>query len=102
MGVLPRGTKTQRNDVDFIRLQVLSTNRQLYDLYGSGQDSRVQLLDLYENFVDSAGVQKSGSLGALGDVGTCDKLFFDTVHPNNAGYKVWWDNLKPILDVILQ
>lgn len=61
-----------------------------------------QLLDLYENFVDSAGVQKSGSLEALGDVGTCDKLFFDTVHPNNAGYKVWWDNLKPILDVILQ
>ncbi|MBP3416546.1 MAG: hypothetical protein J6K76_04160 [Spirochaetaceae bacterium] len=102
MGVLPRGTKTQRDDVDFIRLQVLSTNRQLYDLYGSGQDSRVQLLDLYENFVDSAGVQKSGSLEALGDVGTCDKLFFDTVHPNNAGYKVWWDNLKPILDVILQ
>ena len=102
MGVLPRGTKTQRNDVDFIRLQVLSTNRQLYDLYGSGQDSRVQLLDLYENFVDSAGVQKSGSLEALGDVGTCDKLFFDTVHPNNAGYKVWWDNLKPILDKLIK
>lgn len=102
MGVLPRGTGMQRNNTDFIRLQVLSTNRQLYDLYGSGQDSRVQLLDLYENFVDSAGVQKSGSLEALGDVGTCDKLFFDTVHPNNAGYKVWWDNLKPILDVILQ
>ena len=102
MGVLPRGTGTQRNNTDFIRLQVLSTNRQLKELYGSGQDSRVQLLDLYENFVDSAGVQKSGSLEALGDVGTCDKLFFDTVHPNNAGYKVWWDNLKPILDVILQ
>lgn len=102
MGVLPRGTRTQRNNTDFIRLMVLSTNRQLRELYGSGQDSRVQLLDLYEDFVDSAGVQKSGSLEALGDVGTCDKLFFDTVHPNNAGYKVWWDKLQPILDVILQ
>ena len=102
MGVLPRGTLKSRNDIDFIRLQVLSINRQLKDLYGSGKDSRVQLLDLYEEFIDSAGVQKQGTFEGLGSVATCSNLFFDTVHPNNAGYKVWWDNVKPILDKLIK
>ena len=102
MGVLPRGTLKSRNDIDFIRLQVLSINRQLKELYGSGKDSRVQLLDLYESFIDSAGVQKTGTFEGLGSVASCSNLFFDTVHPNNAGYKVWWDNLKPVLGTLIK
>lgn len=96
MGVLPRGTGTLTPDMDFIRLQVLSVNRQLENLYGKGQDSQVRLLNLYEDFIDSLGTEKTGSFPGLGSVVTCNNLFFDTVHPNNAGYKIWWDNLTPI------
>ena len=104
MGVLPRGDYPAKSKgVDFFRLQVLSTNRQLKELYGSGKDSRVQLLDLYEEFVTSNGTEITGtSLESLSGVTSCTTLFADTVHPSNAGYKVWWDNLKPSLDKLIK
>ena len=104
MGVLPRGDYSkQSKTVDFFRLQVLSTNRQLKELYGSGKDSRVQLLDLYDEFVTSDGTEITGvGLECLSGVASCTTLFADTVHPSNAGYKVWWDNLKPILDKLIK
>ena len=96
MGLFPRGeftTSAKRTTTDFLRLQVLSVDRQLANLYGNGQDSRVTYLYLYESFVDDAGNEKTGTFD--GFEGTYDNLFYDTLHPNNAGYKIWWDGIEP-------
>lgn len=45
---------------------------------------QIDLLDLYPAFVDAQGVQMS-------------KLFTDGLHPNEAGYAVWRDQLLPFL-----
>ena len=96
MGLFPRGeftTSAKRTTTDFLRLQVLSVDRQLANLYGNGQDSRVTYLYLYESFVDDAGNEKTGTFD--GFEGTYNNLFYDTLHPNNAGYKIWWDGIEP-------
>ena len=98
MGVFPRGNnEADPKDVeDFVRLQVLSVNRQLRDYYKN--DARVDFTDLYEQFVTDDGKQRTGTdIPALGDITGCSNLFIDSVHPNNAGYKIWWDGIEPKL-----
>ena len=98
MGLFPRGEFTgsaKNSTTDFLRLQVLSVDRQLANLYGNGQDSRVTYLYLYESFVDDAGNEKTGTFN--GFEGTYNNLFYDNLHPNNAGFKIWWDALEPQL-----
>lgn len=98
MGVFPRGNnEAAPKDVeDFVRLQVLSVNRQLRDYYKN--DARVDFTDLYEQFVTDDGKQRTGTdIPTLGDITGCSNLFIDSVHPNNAGYKIWWDGIEPKL-----
>jgi len=65
---------------------VRPVNRRLVALASSPPYAKfVALLDLYPAFVDASGKQ-------------VDSLFNDGLHPSEAGYRVWRDQLVPFLD----
>ncbi len=84
--------------------QVLGQFKQPFRLEFSTQDF-VECAHCYnyDEFVTSDGTEITGvGLECLSGVASCTTLFADTVHPSNAGYKIWWDNLKPILDKLIK
>ena len=75
-------TNEEARNVEVVR----PVNRRLVALAGSPPYANfVSLLDLYPAFVDASGKQ-------------IDSLFNDGLHPSEAGYRVWRDQLVPFLD----
>ena len=75
-------TNEEARNVEVVR----PVNRRLVALASSPPYANyVSLLDLYPAFVDASGKQ----------VGS---LFNDGLHPSEAGYRVWRDQLVPFLD----
>lgn len=73
------------DDPDKNSTLVQPINAQLRALVSnSGPDARLEFLDLYPSFVDSAGLQRKS-------------LFNDSLHPSLAGYAVWRDKLVTFL-----
>jgi lysophospholipase L1-like esterase len=67
---------------------VVPVNRALADFVAArSQDGYLHFLDLYPAFLDADGHQNRA-------------LFMDGVHPNESGYRVWRDQLVPVLAAI--
>ena len=78
--LLPTNEEPRNDEV------VRPVNRRLVALAASPPYADyVTLLDLYPAFVDASGKQ-------------IDSLFNDGLHPSEAGYRVWRDQLVPFLD----
>ncbi len=82
LAIFPRSFKAD----DVIRQRVVATNKLIAPL----ADNRfVFFMDIGDKFLDAEGKLKI-------------ELMPDTLHPNAAGYQVWFDAVKPKLDELMQ
>lgn len=83
LGIFPRDKSTDTKNQKRIIAEV---NPELAKL---DNGKSIRFLDLTQKFLNA-----DGSLNA--------DLFFDRLHPSPAGYKVWADGMRPLLDEMLK
>jgi len=79
LGVLPRSPEHFVEPIQEINKLLSRLNKEDY----------ISVLDMYDQFADKDGLPRK-------------ELMHDTVHPNEAGYRVWAETMEPVLSKLLK